>query len=653
MSRRRRTTAKGSKKTYPTTPPTKDNGDPTYEGAEARPEDSVAEPVQLDASDSTVDAINRIPPEILMIIFEDSLERRCRYEYAEDKYSHFYYNQYYYHHGYVMENDGGTVIPWMYPVTDPFHFMTISAVCRYWRMVALDTPVLWNNVSPANVAPDGPRTYSDLKKAASAAVTYLRSASQHPDPPVVKQRTRAARKKFASAALAYLKRAGQHPVNLVVDQPGQAIDVKELLSFLDPDILPRLREIHCHYLPPCSLDSIFKFPAPILESLHLGPVTHTGVFYIPRGEIYAQRKPLFDGVTPRLRYLSLAYMEDAVPKLHAPSLTHLHLHHCSLAFRLSSLANDLASDLLKDFPELTDLSLSNVRFSRGHPTRPEVHFGKLRRFTLHGMHGSDDIRSIMNYLSIPSNASVLLRDCTPLTPELVQGSEGLKDYFARQSWTRISVCKYPQRLTLERPTPYISVIGTDDHVGVAFDWSRGPIDNRYSLRTPIPLQGVHECWIMEIAGTSVALCVPELRGMLKDMAGLRTLVVCPWNARTVLASLKAPSNETGSDTNTPRICPILTEVRVIARKPHHVSANTLRALHALRRSRALERVVVCYLHPGAEAQDPGRGSTLQTGGVEYVHLKELAEMELPPVCKTEEHAFWPKWRSHADTVFGG
>ncbi|EPS95305.1 hypothetical protein FOMPIDRAFT_86429 [Fomitopsis schrenkii] len=621
--RRRTTTAKSNKKTKTITPP---NAESTHDDAEARygnkrrlyvgdetlkyrrPEDSLVEPFNAADRDSSNAPIHRMPPEVLKIIFEFSLARRYRYGAEED-----YYDNWMYYHYNDSSSNTGTVIPWMYPVTDPFHFITISAVCRYWRIIALDTPALWNNVAPANVGPHGPRSRSDHKK-------------------------------FASAALTYLQRAGQRPVNLVVDRSGQAIDIEELLGILGPQISSRLREIHCHYLPKRRpINAIFDFPAPSLESLHLGhDVCVLSAF---RGETYAQRKPLFNGVTPRLRYLSLAHLEDVVPKLHAPSLTHLHLHLCSLTFTKSTwVTRDLASDLLKDLPELTDLSLSMIQFYSGdRPTHPEVHFGKLRRFTLHGMKDPNYIRRVMNYLAIPSDTSILFRDCKPLTPELVIGSQGLKDYLDRRPWTRASISSQP---VAGRPVSHVSVIGTDDHVGVAFDWAREHSSSEYRLRLPIPLSGAHECWIMEPADTPAALSVGELHVIFRSMAGLRTLVVCPWNAHTVVDAL---SDEAGP---APGVCPNLTELRVIAKNPSSIPANTLNALAALKRSRVLERVVVCYPsgpHPGAE--DPERGFCLPIE-VEYVHLEDPAEMELPSVCKTEAHVFWPKWQNHADVIFG-
>ncbi|EPS95306.1 hypothetical protein FOMPIDRAFT_112949 [Fomitopsis schrenkii] len=293
------------------------------------------------------------------------------------------------------------------------------------------------------------------------------------------------------------------------------------------------------------------------------------------------------------------------------------------------------------------LSLSMVRFpSKDRPTRPKLPLGKIRRLTLSGIQGSNDIGNLINYVAIPSDASILFRDCKPLSPELVDGSQGLKNYFIRRPWTRLS-----RQPVSGRPVSHVSVIGTDDQVGVVFDWATGEHSGSelgYRLRFPIPLPGVHECWIMEPTDTPAALSVSGLHVIFHSMAGLRTLVVCAWNAHTVLDALELPPDKSASNMDIFRVCPILTELCVIARNPHSIPADTLNALGVLGRSRTLERVVVCYLHPGAEAQDPGRG-----GGVEYVHLKEPAEMELPPVCKTEEHAFWPKWRSHADTVFGG
>ena len=518
--------------------------------------------------------------------------RRYRYENDDDtEYRYF-----------KFQGKCDTVIPWMFPVADPFHFVTISAVCKYWRTVALDTPVLWTSIAPANIGPHGPRTRSNHTA-------------------------------FASAALTYLERARQRPLNLVIDRPEKAMDFEELLSVLDTEISSRLREIHCHYMQR-PINILLNFPAPSLESLHLGHGVH--VRSASRTETYEQREPLFAGVTPRLRFLSLAFLWDVAPKFNAPSLTHLHFHCSRLLFISTHRPNDCARHLFSAFPELVDLSLSKTCLIGARGTRPTTYFPKLSRFSLHEVE-EDDIQSAMSCLAVPPGASVLLRGCKPLNSQVVRRSAGLADYFAPRPWTRVSV--------LPQQASYLSVIATDDHVGAAFGHARLHRDTRDPLCAPLPLQGIHECWLMEPAFTRVAMSPPEYRGVLRGVPDLRTLVVCPWNVHTVVDVLGSEA-----DASTSRLCPVLRELRVFARTSYRISPDTLSMLDTFRQSRALERVVVCYL--------PGFSSEAETsqslGGVEYVHLTaaEAAGVELPAVCTTEVHAFWPKWQSHVDVVFG-
>ncbi|TFY60295.1 hypothetical protein EVJ58_g5237 [Rhodofomes roseus] len=528
--------------------------------------------------------IHRLPPEIFKIIFESVLSQRCQYP-------------------------DGTAIPWRSPMMGLNHLAKITVVCcKYWRAIALDTPTLWTSISPG---------WMDRREV------------------------------FHHAATMFLERAQGLPLNLIVDHHGHAGGLDRFLADLGPAFTSRLKSIHCQNTWE-TFHTVFDFPAPLLESLHL----NENFRKFPKTSI-----SLFGGQTPRLRYLSIARMKR-VPRLQLPALTHLHVH-CSVHGIGSLIA------LLRSTPGLTDLSLSNIKVDTESVTAAGrvVSLRNLRRLALRGV-GCASVRIIMTSFAIPTTAAILFSGCDPLDTGAMS-SPGLRDYLSSQTWTRVSI----------RPDPEggsCSVIATNDRIGVSYDTVAqkhleeeeevcayySAVRRRHRVLPPNiwPFEGVRECWVMR-GLYSIRFHPSGLRDMLSRVRNLETLVICAWDAREVIQILEPPvGTATEEGTATGPICAQLKELRIVSADDYDLPRSTLAELIAAAKLddlRPLKRVVVGYLpasHPSiCPSKSPrmaGHTSTDYASEVEVVLLTEPLETKMPRVCSTEAHAFWPKWQPH-------
>jgi len=524
--------------------------------------------------DSAV-VVHKLPAELLQAIFKFSLSRR-----------------------YITEFAGQDPLPWEFPFAGHIQAM-LTSVCKRWRAVALNTPVLWTDISPG---------WMDRRDV------------------------------FERAVLMFLERVRYLPVNLVVDNRAKAGGLDSFLRRMGPQLTSRLRSIYCR--PLCDpVHATFDFPAPVLESLSLQ-------------EERALRKietPLFQGHAPRLQYLSLTGMVW-VPKNQLPSLTHLHLRVCGFLM-------DHESDFvvfLQSAPALTDLVLSVMTFVGPIADVPYVNLHKLRRLTFDTTLVRNDIRTFMASVSLAEGTSVRFQRCELLEDELTT-CPGLQTYVAGRAWTRMSIKFDPTE-------SFCSVIAADASGGLSGDFAvaiehrdyhrYNERERRWVLPPILPFPGVRECWIMEDYDPD-AMCTfsaAGLRDTLEVLSELEALVVCAWNCAIVLDALSFPVPH-DADTGVDLVCPRLSTLTILARNTRDLDQAIGRHVlgEPVLERRHFERVVVGYL-PGFHGSHV-RHSPLDeffNSAVEYAELTEYPAMELPEVCTTEAHTFWPKWRPHTD-----
>ncbi|KAH9918669.1 uncharacterized protein B0H18DRAFT_1030315 [Fomitopsis serialis] len=427
-------------------------------------------------------------------------------------------------------------------------------------------------------------------------------------------------------ALMFLERARYLPFNFVVDNRAKAGGLESFFRKMGPQLTSRLRSIYCR--PLCDpVHETFDFPAPLLESLSLQEERALVLRKI--------ETPLFQGHAPRLRYLSLTGM-IWVPQNRLSSLTHLHLRVCGFVLNPES---DLMV-FLQSSPELTDLVLSMMTFVGPIADAPYVNLRKLRRLTIDTTLRKD-IRTFMASVSLAEGTSVLFQHCELLEDELTS-CPGLQLYVAGRAWTRMSI-------KFEPTESLCSVIAADAIGGLSGDFAR----ERRWVRPPIvPFLGVRECWIMEDYDPD-AMCTfsaAGLRDMLGGLSELETLVVCAWNSAVVLDTLSFPTQR-DADARVDLICPRLSTLTILARNTRDLdqAMGTPVLREPVPERRRCERVVVGYL-PGFHGSR-ARHSPLDeffNSAVEYAELTVYPAMELPEVCTTEAHTFWPKWKPHTD-----
>ncbi|GBE90011.1 hypothetical protein SCP_1800330 [Sparassis crispa] len=213
------------------------------------------------------------------------------------------------------------------PPCPTWELITLTHVCRHWRSLLLNLPLLWTHIDIGN-----PLAYRDLVS------TFL-------------QRSGAAPLKV------YIKKP-----SLYYSLPGESESIETLLDALSP----RIQELHVHR------DALgLERPFPALEILTLES---------------AGRLPaiLFDGAAPQLRALTMIYIVS-LPTNHFPSLTRLYVGNFAwLSHLYSSVTLSQLAVFLRGCNALEELAVYRMDFevSTADDALPPVALGHLCRLSL-------------------------------------------------------------------------------------------------------------------------------------------------------------------------------------------------------------------------------------------------------------------------------
>ncbi|KAF9463644.1 hypothetical protein BDZ94DRAFT_594341 [Collybia nuda] len=265
----------------------------------------------------------------------------------------------------------------------------LTHVCRKWRKVALSNPVLWSQISP-----DQPKW-----------------------------------------ALEMLARSGNVPLSITADyfnlpQRNQEVSRKLLRQ------MSRIRELSLCIPEPGVLDAELVQPAPNLESFTIK------VYRELRPQELAQ--PLFQGVAPKLRHMSLEKCEipwdsHLFNGLTVLRLADLNLHH--------DLTPSQFLDVFRRIPNLRALRIIDVEFDFRNIVNPPSSRLVLRNLNFLTLSGSaSTCRFFLKYLDLPRNPTIYLA-FNLRREQIEQTPISIADSFA-------------QHLTgMERPLRHLSIEG--------------------------------------------------------------------------------------------------------------------------------------------------------------------------------------------------
>ncbi|GBE84242.1 hypothetical protein SCP_0602200 [Sparassis crispa] len=412
-----------------------------------------------------------------------------------------------------------------------------------------------------------------------------------------------------------LQRSQAVPLNIsLLGRPSPG-----MLSFLSYGGTERVRSVWWEGDSSRECPIYLNFPAPKLESVSLmGEVTEQ--------DRHVRVSSIFKGHTPRIQQLFLASM-SWLPSNNMPSLTHLNLS----GYACPGLSSKILS-LLERTPNLVDLGLSNIRDSSILPESRVISLPRLRRFSYRPGDGATGLGSILPHLALADDTALCMHVAAP---EELARPVGLSHLPAVKTVVRacvvqdVYVCDF---MAVGPASGFDVCIYTADSED---------FDAMLKLALEeLPLVQIKELWVVEnpVCCEMTPSGRDSFRSVLHSMPDLENLVVMEESLDNLVDALLA-----SPDPLRPPLSRKNMTVHIIMERSG-VDPSTVSSLIGRLKEVDVAHIIIGYhkTYTGPRFDD---APSLLRGfeSVESRYHNTLPLMDMPPVCTTYSHFYWPSW----------